>query len=37
MKVPQLYKMDLEHYKIEMQWIEGTKMKNYLNDKDRSK
>ena len=24
--------MDLETYKIEMEWIEGTKMKDYIND-----
>ncbi|MES2575323.1 MAG: hypothetical protein V4572_10295 [Bacteroidota bacterium] len=35
MKVPQLYKMELDNYKIEMEWIDGTKMKDHLNDKDR--
>lgn len=30
-KVPQLYRMDLESYKIEMEFIDGQKMKNYIN------
>lgn len=33
MKVPQLYKTDLEKYTIEMEFINGVKLKDYLNSK----
>jgi tRNA A-37 threonylcarbamoyl transferase component Bud32 len=34
MKVPQLYKTDLEKYAIEMEFIHGVKLKDYLNSKE---